>query len=58
MFFTDAYGAPRSKREELLTRIANLKMKARWSDRDEAAELEQMIAEAEAELKAYDARGH
>jgi hypothetical protein len=47
------YGVPRSRREELVVRIANLRMR-RWSDRDDAAELEEQLAEAERELRALD----
>jgi len=53
---SDRYGAPRTQREELVRRIAHLKMKARWSDRDDAAELEQLVAEAEEELRKFDQR--
>lgn len=48
----DRYGAPRSKREELQLRIANLRVRAGWSDHDEREELQQAIREAEAELAA------
>jgi hypothetical protein len=50
----DRYGRPRSQREELQQRLANLRMRARWSDRDDATELEQQIAEVETELRAFD----
>ena len=61
MFFTDAlsdrYGRPRSKREELQLRIENLRARAGWCDHDERDELRQAIAEAEAELRAFDRNG-
>jgi hypothetical protein len=56
VFLTDAlsdrYGRPRSKCEELQLRIENLRARAGWCDRDEAAELEAQIAEVERELAA------
>ena len=55
-FFTDGYAdPPRTPRAVLEERIRQLKTQS-WADPGDA-DLREMVAQAEAELRAFDARG-